>query len=72
MIFEPQELEGQGSAFRRARDLVLKHVWNTTCFQIVNPGIEYWFGGDGESVVGYVRSGKSRVVAGEPVCTEAG
>src|SRR5688572_25875600 len=57
--------------FERARRLVLKHGWNTTCFQIVNPGIEYWFGGDGESVVGYVTSGKTRVVAGAPVCSEA-
>lgn len=56
--------------FERARNLVLKHGWNTTCFQIVNPGIEYWFGGDCESVVGYVTSGKSRVVAGAPVCSE--
>lgn len=54
--------------YERARGLVLKHGWNTTCFQIVNPGIEYWFGDDRESVVGYVTSGKSRVVAGAPVC----
>jgi len=56
--------------YRRARDLVMKYGWNTTCFQIVNPGIEYWFGPDGESVVGYVSSGGVRVVAGAPVCTE--
>lgn len=56
--------------FERARGLVLKHGWNTTCFQIVNPGLEYWFGDDGESVVGYVTSGRSRVVAGAPVCSE--
>jgi phosphatidylglycerol lysyltransferase len=56
--------------YRRARDLVMKHGWNTTCFQIVNPGIEYWFGDDGESVVGYVSSGGVRVVAGAPVCSE--
>ncbi|MGD9562909.1 MAG: phosphatidylglycerol lysyltransferase domain-containing protein [Pyrinomonadaceae bacterium] len=70
------ETEPTGSTpmpnYERARELVLKHGWNTTCFQIVNPGIEYWFGGDGESVVGYVTSGKSRVVAGAPVCSEAG
>ena len=54
--------------YQRARDLVMKHGWNTTCFQIVNPGIEYWFGDDGESVVGYVSSGDVRVVAGAPVC----
>ena len=56
--------------FVNARELVLKYGWNTTCFQIVNPGIEYWFGPDGRSVVGYVTSGRSRVVAGAPVCPE--
>ncbi|HUR96519.1 MAG TPA: DUF2156 domain-containing protein [Pyrinomonadaceae bacterium] len=56
--------------FERARDLVMKHGWNTTCFQIVNPGIEYWFGQDGESVVGYATAGGVRVVAGAPVCAE--
>src|SRR5215207_8461548 len=56
--------------FGRARELVMRYGWNTTCFQIVNPGIEYWFGEDGESVVGYVTSGKARVVAGAPVCAE--
>src|SRR5690348_2226982 len=56
--------------YLRARDLVMKYGWNTTCFQIVNPGIEYWFGDDGESVVGYVSSGRVRVVAGAPVCAD--
>ena len=54
--------------FRRARDLVMSYGWNSTCFQIVNPGMEYWFGPDGHSVVGYVSSGNVRVVAGAPVC----
>lgn len=54
--------------FERARDLVMKYGWNSTCFQIVNPGMEYWFGSDGNSVVGYFSSGKVRVVAGAPVC----
>lgn len=54
--------------FRLARDLVLRHGWNSTCFQIVNPGISYWFGADGQSVVGYVSSSRTRVVAGAPVC----
>ena len=57
----------KGHDFERARSLVLKHGWNSTCFQIVNPGIEYWFGEDGESVVGYVTSKGVRVVAGAPV-----
>ena len=59
-----------GSDFSRVRELVLKHGWNSTCFQIVNPGIEYWFGEDGESVVGFVSSGRTRVVAGAPVCSK--
>src|SRR4026207_2207915 len=65
------QMKGQGrDNYERARDLVMKYGWNTTCFQIVNPGIEYWFGDDGESVVGYVASGRVRVVAGAPVCSE--
>ncbi len=54
--------------FSHARDLVMRYGWNSTCFQIVNPGIEYWFGPDGNSVVGYVSSHNVRVVAGAPVC----
>lgn len=60
--------EGGLSDHARARQLVLKYGWNTTCFQIVNPGIEYWFGDDGESIVGFVSTDKMRVVAGAPVC----
>ena len=56
--------------FERARAVVLRHGWNTTCFQIINPGIEYWFGPGGESAVGYVTSNDVRVVAGAPVCEE--
>ena len=63
-------IEPTSQDFLRARDLVMKYGWNTTCFQIVNPGIEYWFGDDGESVVGYVSSSGVRVVAGAPVCSE--
>ncbi len=60
--------KGDPHDYYRARELVLEFGWNSTCFQIVNPGIEYWFGEDGESVVGFVTSGRSRVVAGAPVC----
>lgn len=50
----------ESEAYTRARELVLKYGWNSTCFQIVNPGIEYWFGDDGDSVVGYVTSGQNK------------
>ena len=57
----------QPDDFERARDLVMHLGWNTTCFQIVNPGLEYWFGPDDRSVVAYVTSNDVRVVAGAPV-----
>lgn len=50
----------------RARELVLEHGWNSTSFQIVNPGIKRWF--DDDAVVGYVAGAKVRVVVGGPVC----
>ena len=52
----------------RARELVLRHGWNATAFQIVNPGIAHWFSRAGDAVVGYVTWARVRVVAGAPVC----
>lgn len=46
----------------------MDYGWNSTAFQIVNPGIERWFTRDGEAVVGYVAANGVRVVAGAPVC----
>ncbi|AIE85700.1 hypothetical protein OP10G_2332 [Fimbriimonas ginsengisoli Gsoil 348] len=43
--------------------------WNSTCYQIVNPGIDRWFSAAGDSVVGFVRRIGVRVVAGAPVCS---
>ena len=55
----------------QARKLLLRFGWNSTCFQILNPGISLWFAPDGESVIGYVLRKGVRVVAGAPVCDEA-
>jgi phosphatidylglycerol lysyltransferase len=52
----------------RARELVLAYGWNSTSFQIVNPGIMRWFSREGDAVVGYVSSKGVRVVVGAPVC----
>ena len=52
----------------RTRELVLTHGWNSTSFQIVNPGIRRWFSRKGDAVVGYVASNSIRVVVGAPVC----
>ena len=52
----------------RARELVLAYGWNATAYQIVNGGISLWFAQGGDAVVGYVERGRTRVVAGAPVC----
>src|SRR5690348_3866538 len=51
-----------------ARELVLEHGWNTTSYQILNPGIEHWFSADGGAVVGHVKRRRVWVVGGAPVC----
>ncbi len=56
------------SSLGRARALVLAYGWNSTSYQIINPGIEHWFSKRGDAVVGFVASGGERVVAGAPVC----
>lgn len=55
----------------RARALVLQYGWNTTAYQILNPGFDLWFSAQHEAVVGYVEAGGRRVVGGAPVCAEA-
>ena len=57
----PDELE-------RARQIVLRHGWNATSYQILNPGIRLWFSADGEAVAGYLDRHGVRVVAGAPIC----
>ena len=61
-------LELQSPAIKRARELVLKYGWNSTSYQILNPGIKRWFGKDGESVVGFAENNGVRVVVGAPIC----
>jgi len=48
--------------------LVLAHGWNATAYQILNPGIDLWFTPDRSAVIGFVRYGRARVIAGAPVC----
>jgi lysylphosphatidylglycerol synthetase-like protein (DUF2156 family) len=55
----------------RARSLILDFGWNATAYQILNPGIEFWFSRAGDGVVGYVRHRRTRVVGGAPVCDAA-
>lgn len=59
-------MNGEEMSF--ARRLVLEYGWNSTCYQVLNPGIERWISKDGSALVGYVRSGKTAIVAGAPIC----
>lgn len=52
----------------RARQMVLEHGWNSTAYQILNPGIEHWFSPSGSAVVGFVRQPRQWLGAGAPVC----
>ena len=52
-----------------ARALVLEHGWNSTAYQILNPGISHWFTADRQAVIGFVRYRSHVLVAGAPVCS---
>ena len=51
---------------QRVLALLVQHGWNSTSFQILEPGFEYWFDGD-DACVGYVDTGTAWVVAGSPI-----
>ncbi len=51
-----------------ARALILEFGWNSTCYQLLNQGIDHWWTEDRRGLVGYVRSGNMAIVAGAPVC----
>jgi len=59
-----------GAEYDRARELVLEYGWNSTAYQILNPGFELWFSRTHPAVVGYVRAGGRRVVGGAPVAAD--
>lgn len=64
------ERDGSPARRERAHDLVVRYGWNSTAYQILNPGIDYWFAPDVDAVVGYVDRHGVRVVAGAPICTQ--
>jgi len=53
----------------RVLELLKRHGWNATSFQILEPGFRYWF--DDDACVGYVDTGRAWVVAGSPVASPA-
>jgi phosphatidylglycerol lysyltransferase len=63
-----ERANGHSVDLERARALVLAHGWNTTSYQILNPGFQYWFSPSADAVVGHVRRKRIWVVGGAPVC----
>lgn len=52
----------------RARAIILQYGWNSTAYQLLNPGFRHWYPAAGDAVVGFVAAGHTRVVGGAPVC----
>jgi phosphatidylglycerol lysyltransferase len=62
-------MSAEGSTlFHRAQEIVLRHGWHASSYQILNPGFRLWFSRDGEAVVGFLTVHRMRVVAAAPVC----
>jgi lysylphosphatidylglycerol synthetase-like protein (DUF2156 family) len=51
-----------------AHELVMTYGWNTTAYQILNPGLEYWYAPHEPAVVAYTRRKNVLLAAGAPVC----
>ena len=64
------ELLRQSLNVSRAQALVMTYGRNATAYQILNPGMSYWFNGSEDAVVGYVSRGAWMLAAGEPVCSQ--
>ena len=47
----------------------MRYGWNAAAYQILNPGLDLWFSRARDAVVGSSRHGRTRVVAGAPVCS---
>lgn len=55
---------------QRVLRLLKLHGRQATSFQMLEPGLEYWFDGD-DACVAYCDAGGAWVTAGEPLCSEA-
>ncbi len=64
----PKLPRGEDGMTERERVLALlrRHGWNSTSFQVLEPGFRYWFDRD-DACVGYVDTGRAWVVAGPPI-----
>jgi phosphatidylglycerol lysyltransferase len=49
----------------RVLELLRRHGWNATSFQVLEPAFRYWF--DEDACVAYADTGRAHVVAGAPI-----
>ncbi len=54
----------------KARRIILTHGWNSTSYQILNPGISHWFAAGGDGMAGFVSSRRVLVTGGAPTCAK--
>lgn len=54
----------------RVLDLLRRHGENATSFQVLEPGLSYWFDPVADAVVAYVTAAGKCIVAGQPVGPE--
>jgi phosphatidylglycerol lysyltransferase len=59
------------SPLQQARSLIMAFGWNSTSYQIINPGIKHWFSAGINAVAGFVTCSGVRVVVGAPICSES-
>lgn len=52
-----------------ARELVLEHGRNSTAYQILGPGLQYWFSDKRDAVIGFRQVSGVWVAVGDPVCS---
>ncbi|AKU92259.1 DUF2156 domain-containing protein [Vulgatibacter incomptus] len=62
-------LEPGSNDHARALEILRAHGWNATSFQVLEPGVDYWFDGS-DACVAYVDTGRAWVVAGAPIVAE--
>jgi phosphatidylglycerol lysyltransferase len=62
-------VEEHSAERRRVLAILKRHGWNSTSFQVLEPGLSYWFGGD-DVCVAYMDTGRAWVVAGAPIASE--
>lgn len=52
---------------QRLLDLLRRHGWNSTSFQVIEPDCHYWFDLESDAAVAYLDTGAAWVVAGAPI-----